>query len=187
MNNENLLISKILQGDIDAFSSLVRLYQNQLFSFLYKLTHSREETEDLLQEVFIRVYNYLYKYNNTYSFSTWIYRITYNTYNTAYKKKKSQPVSYSIDDIPQKLFSLEGCPEKSFETKEQYLTIMNLIDSLNSEQKTVFLLRHVKDFSFKEISTIMDVSQEASRMKYHRAKKTLARNLEMNKKRGLHL
>ena len=76
MLDESILISNTLNGDIQSFALLVQAYQGQLYNFIYKMTKSKEDTEDILQDVFVKVYNNLYKYNNNYRFSTWIYSIT---------------------------------------------------------------------------------------------------------------
>jgi len=88
--DESTLISNTLNGDIQSFALLVQAYQGQLYNFIYKMTKSKEDTEDILQDVFVKVYNNLYKYNNNYRFSTWIYSITLNTIKSSLKKKKTQ-------------------------------------------------------------------------------------------------
>ncbi len=88
MLDESILISNTLNGDIQSFALLVQAYQGQLYNFIYKMTKSKEDTEDILQDVFVKVYNNLYKYNNNYRFSTWIYSITLNTIKSSIKKKE---------------------------------------------------------------------------------------------------
>jgi RNA polymerase sigma-70 factor (ECF subfamily) len=72
-------IKKIISGDEEAFSVLVDMYKNRVFSLAYRMISSQEESEDLSQEVFLKVYNNLRLYDpKKAGFSTWIYRITYN-------------------------------------------------------------------------------------------------------------
>jgi len=85
--DESTLISNTLNGDIQSFALLVQAYQGQLYNFIYKMTKSKEDAEDILQDVFVKVYNNLYKYNKNYRFSTWIYTITVNTIKSTYKKR----------------------------------------------------------------------------------------------------
>jgi len=182
--DESTLISNTLNGDIQSFALLVQAYQGQLYNFIYKMTKSKEDTEDILQDVFVKVYNNLYKYNNNYRFSTWIYTITLNTIKSAFKKRKLRPASHSIDNLIDEIPSLEDSPELLIEVKEYYKEIIEVIDSLKEKQKTAFILRYLKDFSYKEIGKIMGISQEAAKMKVHRAKSILAQKITNMGRKG---
>ena len=181
--DESTLISNTLNGDIQSFALLVKAYQGQLYNFIYKMTKSKEDTEDILQDVFVKVYNNLYKYNDNYRFSAWIYTITVNTIKSTYKKKKLRAVSHYTEDLLEEIPSLEDSPELLVEVKEHYKEIIEAIDSLKEKQKTAFILRYLRDFSYKEIGKIMGISQEAAKMKVQRAKSALAqRILNMGRK-----
>lgn len=177
MVDESTLISNTLNGDIQSFALLVKAYQGQLYNFIYKMTKSKEDTEDILQDVFVKVYNNLYKYNNNYRFSTWIYTITLNTIKSAFKKRKLRPACHSIENLIDEIPSLEDSPELLIEVKEYYKEIIEAVDSLKEKQKTAFILRYLKDFSYKEIGKIMGISQEAAKMKVQRAKSALAQKI----------
>jgi len=184
--DESILISNTLNGDIQSFALLVQAYQGQLYNFIYKMTKSKEDTEDILQDVFVKVYNNLYKYNNNYRFSTWIYSITLNTIKSSIKKRNTRASSYYLDDLIEEIPSLENNPELLIEVKEHYREIIEVIDSLKEKQKTAFILRYIKDFSYKEIGKIMGISQDAAKMKVHRAKSSLAQKIaDMGRKGDL--
>ncbi|ADU75265.1 RNA polymerase sigma-70 factor (ECF subfamily) [Acetivibrio thermocellus AD2] len=184
MLDESTLISNTLNGDIQSFALLVQAYQGQLYNFIYKMTKSKEDTEDILQDVFVKVYNNLYKYNNNYRFSTWIYSITLNTIKSSLKKKKLRPSGCNIDDFIEEIPSFDDSPELLIEVKEHYKEIIEIIDSLKEKQKTAFILRYIRDFSYKEIGKIMGISQEAAKMKVHRAKSILAKKIAGMRKEG---
>jgi len=133
--DESTLISNTLNGDIQSFALLVQAYQGQLYNFIYKMTKSKEDTEDILQDVFVKVYNNLYKYNNNYRFSTWIYSITLNTIKSSLKKKKLRPSGCNIDDFIEEIPSFDDSPELLIEVKEHYKEIIEIIDSLKEKQK----------------------------------------------------
>jgi len=179
------LINNILNGDMESFSLLVQAYQGQLYNFIYKMTNSKEDTEDILQEVFVKVYNNLYKYNDNFRFSTWIYSITVNTVKSSYKKKKCRPSSYFIDGLIEEISSSDNDPELIMEVKEHYTKIIEVIDGLKEKQKTAIILRFLKNFTYEEIGNIMGISQEAAKMKVHRAKTILAEKLKNMKKKGV--
>ncbi len=186
MNKEkdNMLVENTLKGDVNAFEELVSSYQSRLFNFLSKMAATREDAEEITQEVFIKVYKNLYKYNNKWSFSTWIYRIAVNTLRSEYRKvKKAKDVDYyaSIPELPA---SFSDYPDIAYEMKEKRVEIIKIIDHLKEDQKTALLLRCMQDFSFKEIGDILGISPEAAKMKIQRAKQTVIRNYEELQERG---
>ncbi len=185
VNNDNILIENSLKGDIDAFSALVRKYQDRLYNFLLKMNLSREDSEEIAQEVFIKVYNNLYKYNSKWSFSTWLYRIAVNTLRSEYKKKKKIRLIDYYADIQEVAGSSYIHPEESLENKEQTEEIVKLIDSLSHDQKLAFTLRYIQDFSFKEIGEILGISPEAAKMKIQRAKQALCKKFEKLQKESV--
>ncbi|ADU73224.1 MAG TPA: RNA polymerase sigma factor [Hungateiclostridium thermocellum] len=186
MNKErdNILIESTLKGNINSFEELMTLYQGKLFNFLLKMTSSREDAEEITQEVFIKVYNNLYKYNNRWSFSTWIYRIAINTLRSEYRKAKNvKSVDYytNVSELPA---NFSDYPELAYEMKERQKEIIKLIDELKEDQKTALLLRYMQDFSFKEIGDILGISPEAAKMKIQRAKQSICKKYEELEKDG---
>jgi RNA polymerase sigma-70 factor (ECF subfamily) len=186
LNRDNVLIENVLNGNADSFSILVQCYQDQLYKFIYKLTVSREDTEDILQEVFIRVYNNLYRYNSRWKFSTWLYNIAVNVFKTQYTKKKKDPESIDgveIDDIS---CSIMDYPDVAYEAKEQRLLIIKLIKGLKNDQKIALVLKHVQGFSYKEIADILEVTPEAAKMKVRRAKQIICKKFDEMRGRGVY-
>jgi RNA polymerase sigma-70 factor (ECF subfamily) len=180
------LIENVLRGNADSFSILVQCYQDQLYKFIYKLTVSREDTEDILQEVFIRVYNNLYRYNSRWSFSTWLYNIAVNVFKTQYKKKKKTPeIIIDNEGIDYLSCSISDRPDTAYEMKEQRALIVKLINGLKNDQKIALVLKHVQGFSYKEIADILEVSPEAAKMKVQRAKKIICEKFDDMKGRGV--
>jgi len=160
MNKErdNILIESTLKGNINSFEELMTLYQGKLFNFLLKMTSSREDAEEITQEVFIKVYNNLYKYNNRWSFSTWIYRIAINTLRSEYRKAKNvKSVDYytNVSELPA---NFSDYPELAYEMKERQKEIIKLIDELKEDQKTALLLRYMQDFLLKKSATYWNLS-----------------------------
>ncbi|WP_027621969.1 RNA polymerase sigma factor [Acetivibrio clariflavus] len=181
---DSILVENTLKGDINSFEELMSLYQDKLFNFLSKMTASREDAEEITQEVFIKVYKNLYKYNSKWSFSTWIYRIAINTLRSEYRKVKNiKNVDY-YTNVPELPANFSDYPDIAYEIKEQRVEIIKLIDELKEDQKTALILRCMQDFSFKEIGDILGISPEAAKMKIQRAKQTLCRKYEKLAKGG---
>ncbi|HPU42541.1 MAG TPA: RNA polymerase sigma factor [Acetivibrio clariflavus] len=181
---DSILVENTLKGDINSFEELMSLYQDKLFNFLSKMTASREDAEEITQEVFIKVYKNLYKYNSKWSFSAWIYRIAINTLRSEYRKVKNiKNVDY-YTNVPELPANFSDYPDIAYEIKEQRVEIIKLIDELKEDQKTALILRCMQDFSFKEIGDILGISPEAAKMKIQRAKQTLCRKYEKLAKGG---
>ncbi|HHV28769.1 RNA polymerase sigma factor [Acetivibrio mesophilus] len=181
---DNMLVESTLKGNINSFEELIRLYQGKLINFLSKMTASPEDAEEITQEVFIKVYKNLYKYNNKWSFSTWIYRIAINTLRSEYRKVKGiKNVDY-YTNVPELPANFCDYPEIAYEMKERRGEIIRLIDDLKEDQKTALLLRCIQDFSFKEIGDILGISPEAAKMKIQRAKQSICRKYEKLEKEG---
>jgi RNA polymerase sigma-70 factor (ECF subfamily) len=187
LDRDNILVVNTLKGDTDSFSELVQNHQSRLYSFLLKMTYSKEDAEEIMQEVFIRAYNYLYKYDSRWSFSSWLYRIAVNTFKTEYKKKKTRNNIDYYDQLPEELCSIDNCPESVYEMKEHYREILAMIYELKKEQKLAFLLKNVQDFSYKEVGDILGISAEAAKMRVQRAKETLWYRFEKLQKRSVGL
>lgn len=182
-NIDVILVDKTLKGDTEAFSKLVHKYEKSLYGFLYKITLSKEDTEDIFQETFIRAYNNLYKYDNRWAFSTWLYKIAINITKNYYKKKK-----YSIhcyDELFDLQCDLSDFPEIAFEIRDSKRQILKLINSLSLDQKTALCLRYFQDLKYREIAQIMNSSVDASKMKVQRAKKLLCERLESLIEKGV--
>lgn len=175
MTDERALVAEALKGDIKAFEEIVGIYKNKLYSFILRMTYSRQDAEELLQEVFIRAYNNLDRYDSRYMFSTWIYRIALNVCKSFMKKRKK------LREIPinEEMSYMEADerynPEKEYETTELRQETVFLIKNLKEKQRIPLILKFVKGFSYFEIGKIMGISEEAARMKVLRAKENICK------------
>jgi RNA polymerase sigma-70 factor (ECF subfamily) len=154
-----------------------------LFAFITRLGLSRQDAEDVLQEVFIKVYKNLYKYNGRWCFSTWIYSIALNTFKTEYKKKKRASAAVFDETYMSSLIS--DSPEGIYESKELHAELVVLINSLEVEQRACLILKHVQGMSYNEIGDILGISADAAKMKVLRAKQKLCRDFDRSGKRGV--
>lgn len=172
MDNDRILVTNILNGNIDSFSILISRYEKQLFNFLLRLTSSREDSEEIMQDVYIRVYNYLYRYDSRWKFCSWIYSIAVNSFKDFYKKKKQRNTEY-YDYIPEYLVNSFTSIEDTYETKELYYEVVKLINGLKKDQRTALILKHIQGFSYTEIAKIIGTSQANARMKVLRARQAI--------------
>src|SRR5438128_11062093 len=85
--DDRALVSRILGGDRDGFTQLVKRYEKRVVNYVYRITHRYEEAHDLAQEIFVKVFLALDRYDATYQFSTWLFRIAQNSAIDALRKK----------------------------------------------------------------------------------------------------
>src|SRR5437763_16694461 len=85
--DDRALVSRILEGDRDLFTELVKRYQKRVVNYVYRITHRYEEAHDLAQEIFVKVFMALDRYDPKYQFSTWLFRIAQNSAIDALRKK----------------------------------------------------------------------------------------------------
>src|SRR5919198_6637949 len=85
--DDRALVVRILEGDRDRFTDLVRRYEKRVINYVYRITHRYEDAHDLTQEIFVKVFLALDRYDPKYQFSTWLFRIAQNTAIDALRKK----------------------------------------------------------------------------------------------------
>ena len=88
MTSDELLASRSLNGDLDAFEELVNRFKNRVFALVYRIVGQQQEAEDVTQEVFLAVYEKLYQYDKNKKFAPWIFRIATNASISALRKKE---------------------------------------------------------------------------------------------------
>src|SRR5438128_5637103 len=91
--DDRALVARVLEGDRDRFTELVRRYEKRVINYVYRITHRYEEAHDLTQEIFVKVYLALDRYDPKYQFSTWLFRISQNSAIDALRKKGISEVS----------------------------------------------------------------------------------------------
>jgi RNA polymerase sigma-70 factor (ECF subfamily) len=172
------LVQNTLNGDVDSFSELISNYQQRIYIFLFRLTLCSEDAEELLQDVFMRVYKYLYTYDKNKSFSTWIYRIALNIFKDYHKRKKRQFATLSYDEtVCNYDINAEALPETAFEAKESYKEVVRIINSLKDEQRIAVILKYTQNFTYKEIGEILGITAQNAKMRVSRARKAIGISL----------
>ncbi|GHU88510.1 DNA-directed RNA polymerase sigma-70 factor [Bacteroidia bacterium] len=177
-SNDLYRIQCVKAGDISAFSHIVSTYQRMVYNVILRLVNNREDAEDIMQEVFIKVFKSLNSFKEESEFSTWLYRIAYNTTLSELRKKKmffsSLEDNFSNqedDDI------LNDIDDISTEERIQYLE--QAIKMLSSEDALIITMFYMNDQSIEQISNITNQTVANVKVKLHRIRKKLA--IEINK------
>lgn len=140
----------------EEFGGIVTRYWNRLFSFIRRTSYfSQEDIEDILQEVFIKVYKYLNDYDDSMAFSTWIYHITRNTVIDEIRKRKARPIALQLEaEEIVKVIRSSLDMEKELIVNDSLDKIKEIIYGLPFNYREVLILRFLEE---KEYSEIMDI------------------------------
>ncbi|QWB99401.1 RNA polymerase sigma factor [Mycoplasmatota bacterium] len=151
--DDALIIEKILASNKNEYALLMDKYYKELFKYIYNMTNNYETTEDLLQEVFIKVFNQLHKFNpDKASFRTWIYRISHHHTINFLKKKSNQLnlYTYEYDDSINQ--ASEDVEEKTVKDEQINIIQKAMEKVLKPKHYEIMALHYFSDLSVKEIS-----------------------------------
>jgi len=166
------LIHLYVNGDNDAFSTIVLRYKEKIFTSIYLLVKDRYLAEDFFQEVFIKVIDTLRagKYTDEGKFLPWAMRIAHNMCVDHFRKVKRTPTIKTSDDkdIFEILNFFEPGADQKMMANQSHDRVRRLVDMLPEDQREVIILRHYADLSFKEISALTNCSINTAlgRMRY---------------------
>lgn len=189
---EKELLKKCRQGDRDAFNILVQTYQRQVINLAYGMLSDTEDATDAAQEVFIKVYRNIDRFEGKSSLSTWIYRITSNVCKDFLRKRTRTIQSISIyesseddDDRPMEIKDSSPTPQEHMEITETQREVRKALDELPEEYKSVIVMYDLEGLSYDEISNVLQCPVGTIKSRLNRARKALKKNL--SEKRELFL
>ena len=172
--NDQVYIDKILNGDTNAFTILVNRYKDLVFTLSLRMIKNREEAEEVAQDTFIKIFKSLSKFKGDSKFSTWIYKITYNTCLDRLKKNKRQQYTVAIDEYTEhQIKTLDNALDK-IEEQEKQLAIKNCLELLPSEDSFILTLYYFDELSLDEISKITGLKPNNVKVKLFRSRKKMA-------------
>ncbi len=177
---EQEIIQEILSGNINQYKLLVEKYQQMVFRTALGFVHSKEDAEDITQDVFIKAYTSLSTFKGESEFSTWLYRITLNTAINFSNKNKFKMLYDDIENALSGIFnraSDEKSIQQQLEANENTRKIEKAINSLKEKQKTAFILSKYEELPQKRIAEIMKTSEGAVEQLLQRAKSNLQKKL----------
>jgi RNA polymerase sigma-70 factor (ECF subfamily) len=173
LHSDTYYVHRIQAGDVSALACLLDRYSRPVHSLIFKLVRNREDAEELAQDVFVKVFRHAASFKGDSSFSTWIYRIAYNTAISAVRKKKPEfpaideamidnvseemtPVAFSTDDADRRIDLLDGALAK-----------------LPPDEQAIILLFYMQEKSIEEIAAITGLSTSNVKTRLHRIRKKL--------------
>lgn len=178
--NDQVYIDSILNGDTNAFTFLVARYKDLVFSLALGMMKHTEEAEEVAQDTFIKVYKSLGKFKGDSKFSTWIYRVAYNTCLDRLKKNKRQQHTVEINEYTEHQVKTLDNALDHLETKEREESIQECLALLPSNDRFILTLFYFEELSLEEIAKVVGLKANHVKVKLFRSRKKLATILKAN-------
>lgn len=167
MSADKLYIEQTLAGDINAFGQLVGKYKNKVFALTLRITNSQPDAEELAQDVFVKAYDSLKKFKGDAQFSTWLFRIAYNTAISYTRKRKIVKTELNEN------ITANFTESASFEKEQQLQLLEKALLMLNEEDRGIVTLHYMQESSVKDIARITGLNESNVKVKLFRARKKL--------------
>ena len=187
-DEEHKIVKRAQEGDQDAFRELVERYQRKVYSICYGMLKNPEDSMDVSQEVFVKVFRYLEKFNFESSFYTWLYRITVNMC-IDFIRKNAKLRSVEFDDGVSRDGEVAGeehimpstlgmNPDKAYGRKELREKMLEALESIPEKHRTILILREVEGLSYEELADVLKISKGTVMSRLFHARKYFQDALE---------
>ena len=170
-SEDQILVSRCLNGEINAFKEILSRYQKIIFNMIFRMVQNFDDAHEVTQAVFVKVYENLKKYNTKYKFYSWIYRIAVNESINFIKRNKK------IQEFPEDYESSEKNPDAQVQEIELQKTISLSLAELNPDFRIIIVLRHFLDYSYREISDTLGIPENTVKSRLYSARQILAESL----------
>src|SRR6266849_4385135 len=173
------LVRRAQAEDKEAFEELVRRHQHRVFAVAGGILRRREDVEDIAQQVFVKAYFSIKRFDQRAAFSTWLYKITVNECWDLLRKKKVRPLLYE-SDLSEEQVQQFGAAEK-FESGAQDVSdrleaqqrVEILLQGLDERDRMMLILKEVEGFAIEEIAEILDLNANTVKVRLFRARRRI--------------
>jgi RNA polymerase sigma-70 factor (ECF subfamily) len=172
--SDQSLITRCRNGDRQALDQLVLKYQRPLFNVAYRISGNVDDAADIVQSAFMKAFEKLDNYDSNQKFFSWIYRITINEALNAGRRQKTE-VAEDVADP-----AAPG-PEEALASADQAATLHRGLMLLDENYRAVVVLRHFSELSYREISDILDLSEQTVKSRIYTARQQLAAILQADR------
>jgi len=184
------LIKRCKRGEEEAFAKLLAVYRNAIYGHCLRMVRNEDDARDMSQEIFIKVFTMLDRFDESYAFSSWIFRIATNHCIDFLRRNRYRFMSLDSSvnrdgdqmtiDLPDK----GPAPDAVLQRSEAMHHIESVVDELPPHYKTIILLRHHQDLSYEEIAVILNLPLGTVKARIHRARAMVQKIV---KQRGLEI
>jgi len=169
---DNQLMLQVRDGDVDKLGHLFERHNVKLFNFFLKMTSNRELSEDLVQEVFLRMLKYRQTYRGDGNFNTWMFQIARNARIDYFRKQKNEIAMETEIDLA---ISEEPNPESQFDQNQEANMIRKALNQLPEEKREILVLSRYQNVKYEEIAKLHNCKVGTIKAKVHRALKDLSK------------
>src|SRR5258705_9266356 len=175
-------------GDKEAFEELVRRHQHRVFAVAGGILRRREDVEDIAQQVFVKAYFSIKRFDQRAAFSTWLYKITVNECWDLLRKRKSRPLVYESDfseEQSRQYSAIEREATKGLDTSDRMAMrerLENMLGQLEKRDRAMLILKEVEGFSVEEIADSMGLNANTVKVRLFRARSRLVEYTRRDKK-----
>ncbi|MDH3334713.1 MAG: sigma-70 family RNA polymerase sigma factor [Gammaproteobacteria bacterium] len=165
--DDTKLIERCISGDREAFEALLAEYERPVYNAAYRMLNNRDDARDVTQTVFLKVFQNFGQYDPSRRFFSWIYRITLNeSINWLGKANRLEPLAFEAVD--------EGKgPEQELESARVSATVQAALMTINTDYRTVVILKHFLGCSYVEISEILELPEKTVKSRLYTARQQL--------------
>ena len=158
--DRSVLVERFQSGEPDAFDEIVNRCRGSVYSLAYRFTHNCEDSYDISQEVFIKVFRSLGKLKDSSAFDAWLRRVTVNACMDHLRRRPNEQVLYGFSCLDHEYITDTGSvsPDGPVEDSELRRMISRAVEQLPRRQKSVFILRHYEGLPLKEIAKTLNCS-----------------------------
>lgn len=182
------LVRRAQHGEKEAFELLVARHQGRVFAVAGGILRNREDVEDIAQQVFLKAYFSLKRFDQRSAFSTWLYKITVNECWDLLRKKKVRPLVFESELSEEQAHAYQSTEQKAeyapdvseqLETKQQ---LDHWLDCLEERDRAMLVLKEVQGFTVEEIAEIMGINGNTVKVRLFRARQKIAERVRRKKR-----
>jgi RNA polymerase sigma-70 factor (ECF subfamily) len=172
-NEDAILVEKALAGDSSAFETLFKKCERQVHALVLRIVRDPDDAQDIVQAVFTKAFEKLHTYDPKYQFFSWVYRIGLNeSLNHTRRRRPMEEYESGVSAI------YTGTPERDFRDTELAAHVGEAIKQLKMDYRLVLVLKHYHDFSYQEMSEILEVPEKTVKSRLFTARQQLKEILE---------
>jgi RNA polymerase sigma-70 factor (ECF subfamily) len=168
MTEEEIIKRLIHSNDTSAFSLLYDKYADKIYHKCISFVKDKQLAQDLTHDIFVKIFITIKKFKFQSSFSTWVYRITYNFCIDFLRKQQKQQFIRLEDDNDTSILEEEESDDELFAISVDRLEL--ILEQIAPEEKAILLMKYQDDLSIKDIADALDISESATKMRLKRAK-----------------
>ncbi len=170
---EYSLIDRIVAGEETLYATLVNKYKSYAYTIALKIVENRAEAEEVAQDGFIKAFHYLKKFNREAKFSTWLYRIVFNT-AISYKRKNKQ----QFESIENSIVEYSDRADQDLIKDDKRVFLSQAMQKLSDADRIAVEFFYIKEFSLEETAEMLGQNINTLKVRIHRARQRLADELK---------